>query len=80
MSMAKCPWCGGDVFFNIGNYLTASRRVGFEFGLECNRCKARKHGRYKVIWELRPDGVLVCERDDREEAEKDWNMRYIGAD
>ena len=79
MSMAKCPWCGGVVFFNITDYMKGNRQVGFKFELECGRCKARKNGKYEIIWELKPDGTLVCVRDDRNEAEKDWNMRYIGA-
>mgnify|MGYP003308329035 CR=1 FL=1 len=65
--------------YKIREYKQRSRQVGFGFELECGKCKARKNEKYEIIWELKPDGTLICVRDDRNEAEKDWNMRYIGA-
>ena len=80
MSMNKCPWCGGNVIFDVIEYKRGNRQCGFDFEVKCKICKAQKPGRYTIVYEIETDGTLVCKRDDRGAAEKDWNTRYVGAD
>lgn len=67
--LKPCPFCGGKpVAIKNGPYT-----CGFKFYIICKKCGIRSPKYYKMEFSLNDKDELKIERDDREEAVKDWN-------
>lgn len=79
-ALKPCPFCGGKAKFvtisNNSNHLT----VGFDFGIECEKCGVGTPKHYSLSLTLGESGAVVPFRDERDIAVNEWNQRISEED
>ena len=73
LKLKPCPFCGGKAKFRtILNYSSHSN-VGFDFVIECVKCKTSYSKTYTIRFELGNNGEIKPILDGREIALQAWN-------
>ena len=73
--LKACPFCSGKAVFKTICNSSSNHRVGFEFKIECEDCRAKFQKRYKVEFSLTDSGGINPLYDDRKRAVEEWNKR-----
>lgn len=75
MKLKPCPFCGGKAYFRVFSNSSTHHCVGFDFGIECQKCGITLPNRFKVEFSLNDCGGINPLNDEREKALKQWNCR-----
>ena len=80
LKLKPFPFCGGKAKFRtILNYSSHSN-VGFDFVIECVKCKTSYSKTYTIRFELGNNGEIKPILDGREIALQAWNRRTENAE
>ena len=73
--LKPCPLCGGKAKFRTISNRSSHSNVGFDFTIECVKCKTSSPKTYTIQFELGNNGEIELILDGREIALQGWNRR-----
>lgn len=75
--LKKCPFCGGKAVFSVNTASLRNLLRGYEFNIQCSKCKATIPDRcYQIEFKMNDSGEIEIIHDGRKDAIEAWNKRY----
>lgn len=75
--LKRCPFCGGKAVFYVNTASSRNLLRGYEFNIQCSKCKATNLDRcYQIEFKMNDIGEIEVVHDGRKDAIEAWNKRY----
>ena len=75
--LKRCPFCGGKAVFSVNAASSCNLLRGYEFNIQCSKCKATIPDRcYQIEFKMNDSGEIEIIHDGRKDAIEAWNKRY----
>lgn len=78
VNFEPCPFCGGKAALCDSKPFANNFWAGFEFGIQCTKCKVKYPKTFRVIFTISDEGIIkevAGTEGSIKSAENEWNRR-----